>query len=433
MNKESSFTPHLSKIGAKHQSRKKSLKGAGFTLTPKNFGVTLRNKGGFTLIELLIIVAIIVIIAGAILIVINPIKRIAEAKDAQRWVEVRSILEAANTIMAENMAQPLVCFKGQPEEYELPADDFYRWIGPEGGGGTWLCDYELDDSSSDVNFPEDNENGYDGFCYSGKCPSMATDRFGALSAAYQYDGTDDNIKIADVDSVFYEAPFSVSLWFKLNQLPVINGDDAYLISAEVSGDPFQSWIFWVNDQYEVGEEPGHESYIGFTIRDSSRGTHVIWSNDIVDTVDWYYVVATVDKDYNMKMYVNGDLQNDIKSSGSMYAQNIDTLRIGSSSEYNSVIDGILDEVAFFDYVMTADDVKTIYNNKIGGKMLHGYQKCDLYDDLLSGGYFSSIPLDPDYGDENNSGYLIKSGSNGIITVKAPYASEYAEDEIKAGQ
>ncbi|MBU1292381.1 prepilin-type N-terminal cleavage/methylation domain-containing protein [Patescibacteria group bacterium] len=32
----------------------KKKSGAGFTLTPKNFGVTLRSKGGFTLVELLI-------------------------------------------------------------------------------------------------------------------------------------------------------------------------------------------------------------------------------------------------------------------------------------------------------------------------------------------------------------------------------------------
>jgi len=52
-----------------------------------------RNKG-FTLIELLIIIGIIGFLAAAILVAVDPVRRIQEARDSKRWSEVNSILNA---------------------------------------------------------------------------------------------------------------------------------------------------------------------------------------------------------------------------------------------------------------------------------------------------------------------------------------------------
>ena len=55
-----------------------------------------RNKG-FTLIELLIIIGIIGFLAAAILVAVDPVRRIQEARDAKRWAEVNGILNAILT------------------------------------------------------------------------------------------------------------------------------------------------------------------------------------------------------------------------------------------------------------------------------------------------------------------------------------------------
>jgi prepilin-type N-terminal cleavage/methylation domain-containing protein len=52
------------------------------------------NRKGFTLIELLIVIAILGILAAAILVAVDPVGRIREARDARRWSETNAMLNA---------------------------------------------------------------------------------------------------------------------------------------------------------------------------------------------------------------------------------------------------------------------------------------------------------------------------------------------------
>ncbi len=53
-----------------------------------------RNNKGFTLVELLIVIGIIGFLAAAILVAVDPVKRIQDSRNSQRWSEVNSILNA---------------------------------------------------------------------------------------------------------------------------------------------------------------------------------------------------------------------------------------------------------------------------------------------------------------------------------------------------
>ncbi|MGB8815846.1 MAG: prepilin-type N-terminal cleavage/methylation domain-containing protein [Minisyncoccia bacterium] len=51
-------------------------------------------KKGFTLLEMLLVVAIIAILAGIVIVAINPSKQLGAANDAKRWSDVNTIISA---------------------------------------------------------------------------------------------------------------------------------------------------------------------------------------------------------------------------------------------------------------------------------------------------------------------------------------------------
>ena len=62
----------------------------------------LKGKGGFTLIEVLLVVAIIAILAGIVIIAINPAKQLADSRNAQRESDVKTIIDAVYQYSIDN-------------------------------------------------------------------------------------------------------------------------------------------------------------------------------------------------------------------------------------------------------------------------------------------------------------------------------------------
>lgn len=192
---------------------------------------------------------------------------------------------------------------------------------------------------------------------------------GLVVGAFEFDGIDDYVEIADDDALdFGVGDFSVDMWVKTDD------DSGVKVLLDKRSEP------------ATGDVQGYSAYIiggvlGFQLADgngtslcstapTSSCTNFDSSTFIADG-EWHFIAVTVDRDSTtgLKFYVDGALV--ASADATLRANSLDNghpLRIGSrSSTEAGLLQGSIDEIELFNRILTDEEVLALYNAGSGGK------------------------------------------------------------------
>ncbi|KKM82723.1 hypothetical protein LCGC14_1316670, partial [marine sediment metagenome] len=246
----------------------------------------------------------------------------------------------ADTTIYMYYGNPNVASQEQPREVW---DDDYA--------GVW----HLKENGSASNYEDSTDNmnvGVGGSVTSNASPTQSTPppvSNSVVGSSQDFDGTDDRVD-GPTESYFNQVPFTTSAWAKFDTLPSAMGHHPWISGKVHNGSPYRSWALTGTPTTDK---------IRFPVTDSGGTDHNIQSNSVIVTGTWYYIVGTLDSSYDMKLYVNGVLQDQTTKAGSIYPADSE-LSIGErrgSGEH----EGIIDEVRFSSVTRSADWIKTQYN------------------------------------------------------------------------
>jgi hypothetical protein len=215
--------------------------------------------------------------------------------------------------------------------------------------GWWRFENSTADSSS---------YGNDGSCSGSSCPTLTT---GMRGKAYEFDGSDDYVKINDV-VVSNPSSLTISAWFKKE-----GEGDNYECALHQSSDTSIG-----NSAYWLGVD--NSDYLTATI---GARTGVGWSagqTDIqADLGEWYYLLATWNGSV-VKVYING-IYNKQYNLGS-YSSLATPTRIGASSDgSNYQFNGTVDEVQIYNRTLSEQEIKALYDAN-ADKYYHNFTGLD---------------------------------------------------------
>ena len=156
--------------------------------------------------------------------------------------------------------------------------------------------------------------------------------------------------------------------------------------------------FWVNrDDLGEGYVIGHSDqgnnrrlHIGF--RDANTFTFAFWANDLnVDnnawnqTDDWVHFVCTYNAATNLQsIYLNGNTTPIATRTASADFSGTQDLWIGARRSTDNYFGGLVDEVAFYDRVLTPSEVAELHDANVGPGVVSAINMPDVHFSLIDG-------------------------------------------------
>ena len=166
-----------------------------------------------------------------------------------------------------------------------------------------------------------------------------------------FDGTNDYLWVGDQTELRLTSNFSLSAWVKGDSFDTVTGS-FILAKRDYGGATEENFQLVVYNTASAGYV-----YIG------TDSASAVQSTSTISTGAWYHICATVNPGTEAKIYINGSL--DKTSSIQAVEKSTAPLSIGgwtdNAGSMAGNFNGLIDEVAIFNSLLSASDVTAIYN------------------------------------------------------------------------
>ncbi len=177
---------------------------------------------------------------------------------------------------------------------------------------------------------------------------------GVENNGVKFNGNDDYARVSDSNSIMgfdENDDFSISIWLKPDQWStgeyfVDNNVFKLYHRGDWAGDRIY-FLVYINEPYykpNIGDSAWHY------LPGVSSVTHL-------QEGEWYHITA-VKQGYNMKLFINGELEKNLEClNSSMSFRDATDLYIGSKNDGTNSIDGSIDEVRIYNNALLEEEIK----------------------------------------------------------------------------
>lgn len=199
------------------------------------------------------------------------------------------------------------------------------------------------------NANDESGNGNNGTVYGA---SLVTDRGGKSNNAYSFDGYNDYIKINDNNTI-RPSNISISIWVNL-----LKKNEKYKILGKLK------YANASKEQYALGVTK--DNFFIFYIKRNSncqpgKGWVSVKSKTKYMTNNWYFLTTTYDGK-NLKLFINGNLENSIYLNGGIDNCSGGNLSIGRWWQNdNQRYKGKLDDIRIYNRALNEAEIQALYS------------------------------------------------------------------------
>jgi hypothetical protein len=204
---------------------------------------------------------------------------------------------------------------------------------------------------------------------------------GTVDSCFSFDGTNGYVQVPD-SSVLEPSNLTVEAWVKFSSLETygvgqngnqINPGHQYIVFK-------QNNISGVYQNFGIAYGLGKDRYPNvpapytngdifyFNVMDSAGNYVEVDSPIVIATNVWYHVAGVRGPNY-IQLYVNGQLQGQVGTTGPQDYSGSWPLYFGTTGQsfWDGKLNGMLDEVSFYNRPLASNEIASIYNAGAAGK------------------------------------------------------------------